>query len=182
MEHGMYTMIQQEMATIQQEGFDCIILWDLNGHIGNDDRGIEINAPDNYNRSLLRDLILNTNLLLINADKTRCSGVFTQRTVNSATCLDYVHADAGVKGSIVSVTVDSDKEILWGSDHSSILLELWMGNKQYLTPPAAFAQIPNPSPKTASTYVSTLDRLLIEQSWPTLDTDNKCKLFQESAH
>jgi len=53
------------MPTIHQEGFYCIILGDQNGHIGNDDRGIEVNAPDiNYNRSLLRDLILNTNLLL----------------------------------------------------------------------------------------------------------------------
>jgi len=33
----------------------------------------------------------------------------------------------------------------------------------------------------ASTYSSTLDRLLIEQSWPTLDTDKKCQLFQASA-
>jgi len=178
----LYTMIQQEMATIQQEGFDCIILGDLNGHIGNDARGIEDNAPDiNYNGTLLRDFISNTNLVLLNADKTRCSGVFTRRTMNSTSCLDYVLADAGANESIVSLTVDLDKEVLWGSDHSSLLLELNMGIIQRIPHPDAYSRAHNPSAKTASTYASTLDRLLVENSWSSLNTDEKCDLFQTSA-
>ena len=137
----LYTMIQQEMATIQQEGFDCIILGDPNGHIGNDARDIEDYAPDvNYNGTLLRDFILSTNLVLLNADKTRCSGVTTRRTMNSSSCLDYVLADTGANESIVSLTVDSDKEVLWGSDHSSLLLEINMGCIQRFPPPDAYSQ------------------------------------------
>ena len=30
----MYECIQREMETLQQEGFECVLMGDLNGHIG----------------------------------------------------------------------------------------------------------------------------------------------------
>lgn len=74
----LYVMIQNEMETIKNEGFNCIILGDLNGHVGNDDQGIEGNHPNiNYNGQLLRSFIDSNDLVMFNADKERCSGVFT---------------------------------------------------------------------------------------------------------
>ena len=68
----LYAMIQQEMETIKGEGFDCVIMGDLNGHVGNDDKGIIGNSPDvNYNGRLLRDFVESNNLTMINADRNR---------------------------------------------------------------------------------------------------------------
>ena len=178
----LYMMIRYEMETIKSEGFDCIILGDLNGHVGNDDRGIEGNSPDiNYNGKLLRDFIDSNDLIMINADKTRCSGLFTRTNSNSATCIDYVLADSNSEELIMQMTIDSNKEVLWGSDHSSVLIELNMGiilDQGYITPEP---KVPNPSKKSAPSYASTLDRLLSELSDPGMDLENRCKLFQESA-
>ena len=124
----LYIMIKHEMETIKGKGFDCIILGDLNGHVGNDDRDIEGNSPDiNYNGKLLRDFIDSNGLIMINADKTRCSGLFTRTNSNSATCIDYVLADSNSEELIMQMTIDSNKEVLWGSDNSSVLIELNMG-------------------------------------------------------
>ena len=96
--------------------------------MGNNDKGIEGNSPDiNYNEKLLRDFIDSSGLTMINEVKTRCSGVFFRTTSNSATCIDYVLADTNSNDLIMQMTIDSKKEVLWGSDHSSLLIELNMG-------------------------------------------------------
>jgi len=178
----LYIMIQQEVQTIQNEGFECIILGDLNGHVGNDDRGIKGNCPDiNYNGQLLRDFIACNNLTMINADNSRCSGLFTRSTSNSATCIDYVLADNGANELIGQVSVDTNKEILWGSDHASLLIELDMGPIAVPNYVAPELKIRSPTSKSASAYAATLDRLLLEQFQPDMDIEAKCILLQESA-
>ena len=167
---------------IYTEGFNCIILGDLNGHVGNDDQGIDGNHPDiNYNGQLLRSFVNSNDLVMINADKERCSEVFTRETINSTTCLDYVLADANSNDLIVSLSVDTNKEVLWGSDHSSILLELSLGAITNSVPFTPEPQVPNPTKKNASAYASTLDRLLLEHTKVNMNIEEKCDLFQKLA-
>ena len=54
----LYAMITAEMSTISNEGYECLIIGDLNGHIGCDVKGIPGNNTDiNLNGTLVRDFI-----------------------------------------------------------------------------------------------------------------------------
>ena len=83
----LYAMVSSEMGTIRNEGYECLIIGDFNGHIGCDAQGIPGNNPDiNHNGTLVRDFIHYTGLNLVNSDQARCSGVFTRATLNSISC------------------------------------------------------------------------------------------------
>ena len=95
----LYSMITGELKTIQNEGYDVILVGDFNGHVGNDLEGVEGNKADiNSNGRLLRSFVDTNNLTMLNADKQICSGIFTRSTANSVTLLDYALADDGAKG------------------------------------------------------------------------------------
>ena len=111
--------------------------------------------------------------------KNVAQGFLLRETLNSASCLDYVLADTNPNDLIVGLSIDTNKEILWGSDHSSILLELNTGMIPNSVPFIPEIRVPNPTRKNASAYVSTLDRLLIEQTKVNMNVDEKCDLFQK---
>ena len=111
--------------------------------------------------------------------KNVAQGFLLRETLNSASCLDYVLADTNPNDLIVGLSIDTNKEILWGSDHSSILQELNTGMIPNSVPFILEIRVPNLTRKNASAYVSTLDRLLIEQTKVNMNVDEKCDLFQK---
>ena len=83
----LYAMVSAEMGTIRNEGDECLIIGDFNGHIGCDAQGIPGNNPDiNHNGTFVCDFIHYTGLNLVNSDQAQCSGVFTRATLNSISC------------------------------------------------------------------------------------------------
>ena len=48
--YDLFAMIKQEFQVIKADGFKCLIVGDLNGHVGNDEEGIPNNLPSvNFN-------------------------------------------------------------------------------------------------------------------------------------
>ena len=178
----LFAMIKYEIETIKADGFECLIVGDLNGHVGNDNEGIPNNLPHvNYNGTLIRDFVSSSNLRIVNADRTRCNGVFTRVTANSISCLDYVLEEVKERTTVSKMTVDVNNEILGGSDHSAVFIEL-AASKVILDPmDVAAPRIPNPTPKTASVYARVLDDMLAKLNWSSLSLDEKCTQFQELA-
>ena len=121
----LYAMITAEMSTIGNEGYECLIIGDLNGHIGCDAQGIPGNNPDiNVNGTLVRDFIHNTGMKLVNSDQIRCTGVFTRATLNSISCLDLVLEDTKAGEIVQDMFIHENNEILGGSDHSALFITL----------------------------------------------------------
>ena len=154
-------MIKQEIQVIKADGFECLIVGDLNGHVGNDEEGIPFNLPSvNFNGTLIRDFVLPSNMRSVNADVSRCCGLYTRVTANSISCLDYVLEENKEHNTVSSMKIDVNSEVLGGSDHSAIFIEL-CATKVVLDPMEKSApRISNPTSKTASAYSRALDNIL----------------------
>ena len=80
--------LQHELAVLQGKGYKCMILGDLNGHVGVPPLGIEGNHTRvNSNGELLLNFIGINNLTMINKDQNICQGTFTRITPNSGTTI-----------------------------------------------------------------------------------------------
>ena len=103
----LYSMISAELMTIQNEGYEVILVGDFNGHVDNDLEGVEGNKADiKRNGRLLWSFIDVNNLTMLNADKQICSGTFTRLTGNSVTLLDFALADEGAKRRVKCMIID----------------------------------------------------------------------------
>ena len=157
----LFAMIKQEIQVIKADGFECLIVGDLNGHVGNDEEGIPFNLPSvNFNGTLIRDFVSPSNMRSVNADVSRCCGLYTRVTANSISCLDYVLEENKEHNTVSSMKIDVNSEVLGGSDHSAIFIEL-CATKVVLDPMEKSApRISNPTSKTASAYSQALDNIL----------------------
>ena len=174
-------MINQEFQVIKADGFECLIVGDLNGHVGNDEEGISNNLPSvNFNGTLIRDFVSSSNMHIVNADESRCCGLYTRVTANSISCLDYV-LENKEHNTVSSMKVDVNSEVLGRSDHSAIFIEL-CATKVVLDPMEESAPpIPNPTSQTVSAYSQALDNILASLNWNNMDIDEKCSQFQGAA-
>ena len=177
----LYAMVSAEMGTIRNEGYECLIIGDFNGHIGCDAQGIPGNNPDiNHNGALVRDFIHYTGLNLVNSDQARCSGVFTRATLNSISCLDLVLEDNKVGELVEELFIDENNEVLGGSDHSALFVTLKNNITQLPQDEPEEARVPNPTKKNANKYAERLDSLLKEQDWTIMDINAQCEFFISS--
>ena len=105
----IYAALQHELAVLQGKRYKCMILGDLNGHVGVPPLGIEGNHDRvNSNGELLLNFIDNNDLTMIH-DQNVCQGTFTRITPNSGTTiLDYVLASAYAKQDITEMIIEED--------------------------------------------------------------------------
>ena len=84
------------------------------------------------------------------------------------------------RNTVIKMAVDVNNEILGGSDHSAIFIQL-AATKVILDPMDVSApKIPNLTPKSASVYAQVLDNILSKLNWSSLSVDEKCSQFRES--
>ncbi|XP_023340430.1 uncharacterized protein LOC111710556 [Eurytemora carolleeae] len=177
----LHAMVSAEMGTIRNEGYECLIIGDFNGHIGCDAQGIPGNNPDiNHNGALVRDFIHYTGLNLVNSDQARCSGVFTRATLNSISCLDLVLEDNKVGELVEELFIDENNKVLGGSDHSALFVTLKNNVTQLPQDEPEEVRVPNPTKKNANKYAERLDSLLKEQDWTIMDINAQCEFFISS--
>ena len=97
----LLSMIQAELASLRGQGYSCVLMGDFNGHIGCDAQGVAGNLPYiNHNGRLARDFCSCNDLLVVNADKSRCTGIFMRVVTNSVSLLDLVAEDATPGGVV----------------------------------------------------------------------------------
>ena len=174
----LFSMIKTELDTVRNDGYDCIVLGDLNGHVGCDIKGIPGNRPDiNYNGTLIRDFVDTSDMSIANADKNKCSGLFTRVTANSQTCIDYVLVDKANIYLVDSMVINVNNETLWGSDHSAILVELNLGTVVEDLPSIKEQKLKGPTLKNHKIYTKRLD-IITSKDWGNLNIDERCEQFQ----
>ena len=82
--------LSSEMRFLESEGFKCTLMGDFNAHVGNGIQGVPGNRKEvNANGRLVQSFVENNELVMINAQRQLCSGIFTRMGHNSATLLDY---------------------------------------------------------------------------------------------
>ena len=97
----LLSMIQAELASLRGQGYSCVLMGDFNGHIECDAQGVAGNLPYiNHNGRLARDFCSCNDLLVVNADKSRCTGIFMRVVTNSVSLLDLVAEDATPGGVV----------------------------------------------------------------------------------
>ena len=119
----IYAELDRELKVLENDGYKCVIVGDLN--VGLLPRGIEGNrAGVNYNGKKLLNFIERNNLLMVNQDKNICLGTFTRVTPHSSSNLDYLLVSKSMSNDVLRMGIDSDVELLSGSDHLAIRFDL----------------------------------------------------------
>ena len=112
-----------------------MIIGDMNAHVGDMEEGIIGNRPGvNLNGRKLLNFVDNNGLVMLNKDKSICSGTFTRITPVSSSILDYVLVTPDLTKEVVSMAVDEDLVLFTGSDHVAITVDLLLDCKQESSP------------------------------------------------
>ena len=82
----LHSCQQSELRSLEGEGYTCVIVGDMNAHIGQPPLGLE--EAVNYNSSELLSFIEANSLFLINRDKDICHGTFSRFSHCSTNILD----------------------------------------------------------------------------------------------
>ena len=121
----IYAAIEKELITLKLDGYKCTIIGDLNAHVGLPPAGIEGNRTGvNNNGRKLISFIQNNDLVMVNKLKDTCAGTFTRITPHSSSILDYVLVTQNMVNDVLRMGIDTDIELLSGSDHVAIRLDI----------------------------------------------------------
>ena len=153
---------------------------DFNGHVGNGQDGIPGNhAHVNLNRKLLQDFIAVNNMNMLNSDQTRTTGLFTRSANGFATILDYAIVMAGLDQDIIEMDIDETGKKLSGSDHALIEVKVQYKMSSNLNEVRLNENKINiPKDTDFSDFKTTLDEVLMEVDWDSLDTEQQCSVLQ----
>ena len=122
---SLYETIQGELRGLENEGYKCMIMGDMNAHIGTPPLGIDGNKPGtNSNGRKLLDFVSNNNLVILNRNKELCTGTFTRITLYSSTILDYVLITNNLQDNIIRMGIDDKVSLLSGSDHVALRVDI----------------------------------------------------------
>ena len=177
----LINMIQAEMVALTEQGYACLLVGDFNGHIGCDDQGVVGNNPDiNYNGRLIREFVFNNDLVIVNADKDRCSGTFTRVVSNSVSLLDLAIEGRGPSVLVHSMVVDELNQFLTGSDHSPLIVTLNVGAEGDDVPVAQEIRVPNPSNLNKDLFQFKFMTLCERIDWGGLDVSQNCEALQNT--
>ena len=176
----LYCAIQRDVEAISSKEYKCIIMGDFNGHVGNGPDGIPGNSwRVNYNGELLQNFIRVNNMTMVNADLTRTVGRFTRSAGGFSTILDYTICSQSANGLIKNMHIDEEGNILSGSDHASIMIELDLPNSgSGRAGEEAINKITIPVNAEFSRFHASLDEELQKVNWAALDIEMQCEVLQ----
>jgi hypothetical protein len=176
----LYSSIQGELKGFQQTGYKCIIIGDMNAHVGDMQEGIVGNRPGvNLNGRKLLNFVNNNGLVMLNKDKSICSGTFTRITPVSSSILDYVLVTPDLTKEVVRMAIDEDLTLFTGSDHVAITVDLLLDCQQEPSPDRANAGLFLRPDRDLSKAKAIMDGYLNDCSWEDLTLDDKCVKLQE---
>ena len=134
----LYSTIQGELKGFQQTGYNCMIIGDMNAHVGDLPEGIVGNRPGvNSNGRKLLNFVQNNGFVMLNKEKSICSETFTRITPVSSSILDYVLVTPDLTKEVVRMIVDEDLALFTGSDHVVITVDLLLDCEQEPSPDRA---------------------------------------------
>ena len=177
----LYASLQKDWDFLIRVGYECLLLGDLNGHVGNGGNGIEGNHPSvNFNGRLIHNFVEFNNLYMINADQSVTTGVFTRVGGGNATVLDYVLATQGAKELVQGLEIDEQGVNLPGSDHAGLFLYCKLPEARAQEPEEQDLVINTPASPDYTVFHNKVDEILDQIGWEKLDLEEKCKALQNS--
>ena len=164
----LYGCLTNEIQALEREGYGCVLMGDFNGHVGCPPEGIEGNRHGiNFNGHQLLNFAKENDLKILNKEKNLCEGTFTRITPTSSTILDYVLVTESVYPLIKTMKIDEGVELLAGSDHVSVRLDVRITGEDF----------PSAEPVTTGVFLSKsrdkriaaeiMDKKIEEFDWVT---------------
>ena len=179
---SLYETIQGELRGLENEGYKCMIMGDMNAHIGTPPLGIDGNKPGtNSNGRKLLDFVSNNNLVILNRNKELCTGTFTRITPYSSTILDYVLITKNLQDNIIRMGIDDEVSLFSGSDHVALRVDIsvpQIHNEERTTQSKERPLILHQE-RDLKTAKVIMDKAFDECDWDEISLDEKCKVFQE---
>ena len=156
------------------------MIGDFNAHVGGAPEGISGNRPGiNTNGRLLLDFAYEHGLIMLNKDRDLCEGLFSRITPASSTILDYVLITEAVRPGVLRMCVDDDVELLAGSDHVALRLDINMLDVEPTPKVLTDNHIHVPRDRDKSIAVNLMDSLLEEIRWEEYTTQEKLVHLQD---
>ena len=148
---------------------DILVLGDFNAHI-------EVIGYQKLNKNgeSLLNILEKCNLVMLNLDDTKTTGIVTWQRGNQQSTIDYVLANFSMAEKIRSMNIDEDQEVLAISDHNliSVNIEIRKGKKKKKVEYIEYNYFRLSEDRTAKFITSIKDRL------PELTLENMEK-FQD---
>ena len=178
----MYVSLQKDIDQLHVEGYEAVIMGDLNGHIGNGEDGIPGNLPNvNFNGILIQNFVKTNNMRLVNAEPEITSGLFTRSAGGNSTILDYVLATAGAIQKIKAMEVDEQAEIFMGSDHAGIIITVEIHKDEDENDEDEMQGVRVPLNAVFHGFQKKLDEILnTHDLYDEMSVNEKCILLQEA--
>ena len=177
----LYSSIQGELRGLELKGYKCMIIGDLNAHVGVPLEGIEGNRPGvNLNGRKLLNFVSNNDLVMLNRDRELCSGTFTRVTPTTSSILDYAIVTKDLVGDVIRMGVDTDVDLFTGSDHVALRIDIKL-NVQGSTGVGVYNKLFLRSDRDLSVAKNLMDSYLGDHEWNHLALDRKCELLVQVA-
>ena len=175
----LYGCIGNEISSLEQDGYGCIVIGDFNAHIGDAPEGIPGNRPGvNSNGRLLLDFATEHELIILNKDRDLCEGLFSRITPTSSTILDYALVSKAVQPGVLRMCVDDDVELLAGSDHVALRLDINMSGLDPVPMAVPHSLVHLPKDRDKSLAINLMNELLGEVNWDECSTTEKLENLQ----
>ena len=176
----IYAAISKEVTILKSDGYKCAIIGDLNAHVGLPPRGIEGNRPGvNHNGKKLLSFIEENELIMINKHKDICNGTFTRITPHSSAILDYVLVTQNMMNDVLRMGIDTDIEILAGSDHVAIRLDINLVGGLGKTPEPKKYSISLSEKRDMKLAMNAMDIMIDEVNWDDLTLNEAGNKLQQ---
>ena len=107
---------------------------------------------------------------MLNKDRDLCEGLFSRITPVSSTILDYALVTEAVRPGVLRMCVDDDVELLAGSDHVALRLDINMLDVEPVSKVFTNNHTHLPKDWDKSIAVSLMDSLLEEVRWEECTT------------
>ena len=176
---GMYEALQGELRSRVEEGYECLIIGDMNAHVGIPPLGIEGNRTGvNSNGVRLLNFIKNNDMVMLNQDKELCSGLFTRITPFSCSVLDYVLVTRSLHDEVLRMGVDEGLELFTGSDHVAVRVDVRIPTTSADPHPPKAKSIRLRGDRDLKLAQDIMDREIDKVDWKSLSLDEKGESVQ----
>ena len=176
----VYGILAGEVQCLKNDGYDVMVIGDLNGHIGSGPEGIEGNRPGiNSNGQRILDFVDLSQMYIVNRDSNVCNGTFTRITETSSSILDYVLVCPDLRPKILRMGIDHDIELLANSDHVAIRVDVRMECNMEGKRAMGRANLFLKEGRDTSKAKHRMDALLEDVvDYKDMDVHEKCKVLQ----
>ena len=116
---------------------------------------------------------------MVNKNKEVCAGTFTRITPHSSAILDYVLVSQNMKDDVLRMGIDTEVELLSGSDHVAIRLDIKLVWEPCITPETKQCNISLTENRDMKVAKNAMDKMLGNLNWDNLTLNEAGEKLQQ---